>query len=237
MDTELSCTPEGDLDREWTVDRILSHSGFRTDSISEIKCQWESGDTHPSMTHRSSTVTWRPPLLIITAFHSPLSFLSNVSSIPPSRPFASLLVPFHLLDPPLISSLSPPCHDNPMNPLRRQLPASLIYHYTLTRYPFDRLLSHQMAHPRWQNITNSTLTLPPASCLSDLLPANMPNVPPNITLPTHLTHPTRIFTAYWTRPPPQEIHHTIHVCARPTRHIDETKLTAAHSFACSGGRV
>ena len=44
MDTQLGCTPEGDLDREWTVDRILSHSGSGTDSIFEIKCQWESGD-------------------------------------------------------------------------------------------------------------------------------------------------------------------------------------------------
>ena len=45
MDTQLGDTP--DTEGEWAVDRILSHSGSRTDSIFKIK--WKSGD-----------ITWLP---------------------------------------------------------------------------------------------------------------------------------------------------------------------------------
>ena len=45
MDTQLGSTPE--TEGEWAVDRILSHTGSKTDSFFEIK--WKSGD-----------VTWLP---------------------------------------------------------------------------------------------------------------------------------------------------------------------------------
>ena len=45
LDTQVGSTPE--VDGEWAVDRILSHSGSKTDSIFEIK--WKTGD-----------VTWLP---------------------------------------------------------------------------------------------------------------------------------------------------------------------------------